>query len=69
MNTSFCWIVAVVFQHSATYTQHIASEDFNLGVDTEIHTGFSMTKVWLALLILVLISWSQSLVVVTLVTK
>ena len=33
-NTSgFRWIATVVFQHS---TQHVASEDINLGVETEI---------------------------------
>ena len=34
-----------------------------------LHTGFSMAKAWLALLILVLTSWSQSPVIVTLVAK
>ena len=34
-----------------------------------LHTDFSMAEAWLALLILVSISWSQSPVVVTLVPK
>ena len=69
--SSFCWIVTVVFQHSAPYGRMLNTLLLNILILVwtlrlaVLHTGFNMVKAWLALLILVLILWLQSPVLVT----
>ena len=64
--SSFCWIVTVVSQHSPPYRKMLNTMlpkilmlvwSLRLVV---LRTGLNMAKAWLALLILVLISWLQS---------
>ena len=71
----FRWIATVILQHSApsrtklnTLLLKILILVWTLRLAVR-HTGFNMAKACLALLILVLISWSQSPVVVALVPK
>ena len=69
--SSFCWIVTVVFQHSAPYWSTLNTLLLKILIlvwtlrFVALSTDFSMAKVWLAVLILVLISWLQSPTVVT----
>ena len=69
--SSLCWIVTVIFQHSAPYRRMLNTLLLKILVlmwtlrlvRLVLHTGFSIAKAWLALLIQELISWSQSPVV------
>ena len=69
------WIETVVFQHSVPYRRTLSTLLLKILILVwtlrlvVLHTGINLAKAWLTLLNLALIFWSQSPVVVTLVTK
>ena len=69
------WIATVVIHNSVPYKRTLNTVLLKILVMlwtlrfVVFHTGFCMVKAWLTLLILVLVSWSQLHVVVTLVPK